>query len=207
MKSKFERKFRSYLGTILLLIFMTALTGCKATTDTSEKDTDSSQENVMDEVIDDKDLDTTTNPDNTDSESIDNDATTENTEKKEEYYGTWVIQNVLAYGSAGTYSKEDAESLIGKELILSSTEATYFGDDPSYLEKASTSPTYLESDLTAEDLATNYRITFETLGIDSKSVPQVSVMDKEELVCTFLIKDKNTLIIVGGGTFFQLGKK
>ena len=48
----------------------------------------------------------------------------------ETYYGLWTITNVV-FGTTGTYSKEDAHKLIGKNLRFSADEATVFTDQPS----------------------------------------------------------------------------
>src|SRR4051812_40718813 len=62
----------------------------------------------------------------------------------ESYFGEWIINQVQAYG-VGTYSREDAESLLGKTLIFTADKASYFGDHPSTIEKVATNPIYTES--------------------------------------------------------------
>lgn len=122
------------------------------------------------------------------------------------YYGDWVINKVLAYG-IGTYSKEDAESLVGKELSFTADQATSFGDDPSLIEKSVSEPVYSETVLTSSDFVTNYRMSFDNLGIKADSIPVISVTNGDGAVCSFLVKDENTLILIGGGTYFELTKK
>ncbi len=128
-------------------------------------------------------------------------------QSKETFFGDWVIDRVAAYGSAGTYSKETAEELIGKSLSFSADSATCFGDQPSYLEETAKNPAYVTTDISGSDFITNYRMTLNKLGITADSVTQVSASDSEGNGCTFLVKDDNTLIVIGGGTYFELVRK
>ncbi|MDF2941287.1 MAG: peptidase BlaR1 [Herbinix sp.] len=125
-------------------------------------------------------------------------------QRDEVFYGDWVINSVLAYGSAGTYSKEDAESLVGKSLSFSADKATCFGDEPSYLRKVATNPEYLATEITSSDFVTNYRMTFDKLGLEGDTVTEITAVDSERNGCTFFVKDKDTLIVYGGGTYFEL---
>jgi hypothetical protein len=50
-------------------------------------------------------------------------------------------------------------------------------------------------------------MTFEKLGIKADSIPQVTVSDSNGNSFTFLMKDNNTLIVIGGGTYFELQRK
>jgi hypothetical protein len=128
-------------------------------------------------------------------------------ETKEVFYGQWVIKQVLAYGSVGTYSKKDAESLLGKSLSFSTVNANYFGDQPSEIDKVAANPVYKKTVISKGDFVTNYRMTLEKLGIKADSISEVTVSDTKGTVSIFLIKDDNTLIITGGGTYFELVKK
>jgi bla regulator protein BlaR1 len=131
--------------------------------------------------------------------------TADSTIRQEEvFYGDWVINSVLAYGSAGTYSSEVAESLVGKSLSFSADKATCFGDEPSYLEKVAKNPVYMATDISSSDFVSNYRMTFDKLGLKGDSVTEITAVDSERNGCTFFIKDNDTLIIYGGGTYFEL---
>lgn len=123
------------------------------------------------------------------------------------YYGVWNIKKVLAFGSAGTYSREDADALIGKELSFSTDKATNFGDKAALLEQISSRPVYKENELTKDDFVANYRMTFDKLGINTDAVTEVSVSDANGVVCSFLVIDDNKLILSGGGTYFELERK
>jgi hypothetical protein len=50
-------------------------------------------------------------------------------------------------------------------------------------------------------------MSFDLLGLTGDAVTEISVKDSKGNGCTFLIKDENTLIVVGGGTYFELVRK
>jgi bla regulator protein BlaR1 len=120
------------------------------------------------------------------------------------YYGDWTISKVLAYGQSGTYSKEDAEGLIGKTMSFSADSATCFGDQASYIDNTAKSPNYSATEYTSSDFVSYYRMSCDLLGLTGDTVTEISVKDSKGSGCTFLIKDENTLIVVGGGTYFEL---
>lgn len=122
------------------------------------------------------------------------------------YFGEWVINQVQAYG-VGTFSGEDAESLLGKSLSFAVNEASYFGDQPSDIGKMASNPIYTETVISENDFVANYRIPFDNLGIEADTITEVNVSDANGNVSTFFIKDDNTLIIYGGGTYFELVRK
>ncbi|MCG7345536.1 hypothetical protein MHZ92_15485 [Sporosarcina sp. ACRSL] len=124
----------------------------------------------------------------------------------ESYYGEWIINQVQAYG-VGTYSREDAESLLGKTLIFTADKASYFGDRPSAIEKVATNPIYTETIISESDFVENNRIPFDILGIKGPTITEINVSGSNGPVSTFFIKDDNTLIISGGGTYFELIRK
>ena len=124
----------------------------------------------------------------------------------ESYYGEWIIHQVQAYG-VGTYSVEDAESLVGKTLIFTANKASHFGDRPSHIEKVATNPIYTETIISESDFVEKYRIPFDHLGIKGPTITEINVSDSNGHVSTFFIKDDNTLIIYGGGTYFELVRK
>jgi hypothetical protein len=122
------------------------------------------------------------------------------------YYGQWVISKVQASG-IGTYSNDSANSLIGKSLSFTSDKANYFGDEPSVIEKVAANPIYTETIIKESDFAVNYRIPLDNLGIETDTVTEISVSDLNGYVCTFFIKDENTIILSGGGTYFEAVRK
>ncbi len=123
------------------------------------------------------------------------------------YNGKWIISRVLAFGQGGTYSKEDAEGLIGKEMNFSADKVTCFGDKISDLDNIAKAPTYTATDYSDSDFLSYYRMSFDLLGLSGDKVTEVSARDAQGNGCTFLVKDENTLIVVGGGTYFELTRK
>ncbi|MGB8451591.1 MAG: hypothetical protein WCD89_04595 [Anaerocolumna sp.] len=217
MISKFIKiRWTSNLLTVILIMTVAAvdLTGCKKSSDviadnvTDISDTASTTEDGLtpaDTTTPDTDT-TEVNPNGQSNSNSDQDQNNDNTADAEQgqspssdqsavYYGDWVISKVLAYGSVGTYSKEDAEGLVGKELSFTAGKAASFGDDPSYIDMVALEPVYSETVLTSSDFVLNYRMTFEKLGIEADSIPEVSVTDADGSVCGFLVKDENTLIL------------
>lgn len=125
----------------------------------------------------------------------------------EVYYGDWTIKRVLAYGNGGTYSEGSAKELLGRSLSFSVDKANYFGEQASAVNKILTKPVYKKSIISNADFISNYRMSFDRLGIRSNSVSEVQVSDSKGNQVRFFIKDINTLIIYGGNTYFELVRK
>lgn len=123
------------------------------------------------------------------------------------YMGNWVIKREIAYGAAGTYSKDDINNLIGKTLIFSSKEATCFGDSASDLNESVQNPRYEKSSVPKADFESENKITFDKLGISGPTITMVQVKDSSNKGCTFYIKDDNTMILYGGGVYFEIDRK
>jgi hypothetical protein len=227
MISKFKKtKWTSTLLTVILMIMVAAagLTGCNKKAEVVKDNTsditpvitpDNTTPDTTDSTEGANGTDGTPKPETTAPETTTpNNATTNPTEGASEltpseereaiYYGDWKINKVLAFGSVGTFSREDADALIGKVLSFSANKATNFLDSAASLETVSAEPIYSEAVLTKEDFVTNYRMTFDNLGIGTDEVTEISVMDANGVVCTFLVIDENTLILSGGGTYFEL---
>ena len=123
----------------------------------------------------------------------------------ESYYGEWIIKQVQASG-VGTYSSKDVESLLGKSLTFTANKASYFGDKPSDIVKVATNPIYTKTNIPESDFVEKHRIPFDNLGLKAP-ITEINVSDSKVHVSTFFIKDDNTLIISGGGTYFELIRK
>ena len=123
---------------------------------------------------------------------------------QEIFYGQWVIKRVLAYGPVGTYSKEDIKSIEGRKLSFSKEQASCFGDQLTYLNDTAINPIYKKTVVSASDFLTGYRLPLAALGITSDSIVQIHASDANGNGCIFFIKDHDTLILVGGGVFFEL---
>lgn len=69
------------------------------------------------------------------------------------------------------------------------------------------SPIYKKSVITSDEFLSTWLVPLSTLSINSDTVTEIEVNDSKNLpACTFFIKDNDTLILYGGGTFFQLKK-
>ena len=130
-----------------------------------------------------------------------------NNQEGQSFFGNWVISKVIAYGPVGTYSKEEAQLLIGKSMSFSKKSATCFGEDASYINDTVKNPTYEVTTMNKEDYMSYYRMSFELLGIKGDSVKEVTVSGSEGNGCVFLVKNENSLIVIGGGVYFELLRK
>jgi bla regulator protein BlaR1 len=207
MISKFRKS--KWINTLLALVLiisvgLTGLTGCKISENKSAAQSPADQGETKNQ----SNTNTNVKPENnTNTEKPAQSTTTKTNENKETFYGDWVIKKVLAFGSAGTYSKEDAESLIGKSLSFSKDKANFFGDQPSDINKVAANPVYKKAVISNADFVVNYRMTLDKLGVKSDSISEITIKDSKGIVSTFFIKDENTLIIYGGGTYFELVRK
>lgn len=126
----------------------------------------------------------------------------------ETYIGTFKITKLLAQSLGGsTYDSATINKLIGKEIVFTTEKATCFGDDISYISKTVVKPKYERIAISDDELYTDYRVTFKSLGITTKTVIKITVTGQDGNSCTFLIKDRNTLILIGGGAFFEINRK
>ena len=180
-----KNKKSSTLLSIVSIVFvgLISLTGCSFVTNDEANNDTGTKEEVNSNVV-----------------------TEPNQGASEPYYGEWIINQVQAYG-VGTYSGEDAESLLGKTLIFTADKVSYFGDQLLDIGKVATNPIYTESIISESDFVAKYRIPFDLLGIKAPTITEINVSDSNGHVSTFFIKDDNTLIISGGGTYFELIRK
>lgn len=202
MISRFKQS--KWTGTLLavIIIFVVAsvgLTGCNAATKTQQESTSPS--------------DTPAEPSPSDPTPVTDDSGNpasqepSGTSDQKAYYGQWLIKGVLAYDAAGTYSSEDAEKMIGKSLSFSDNEANIINDQPSDSIPSIINPEYEETVIYAEDFLVNFRMTFDKLGITTDSVTEIVVTGSGETAgCTLLLKDDKTIILIAGGTYFELMK-
>ena len=212
------------LSVVVAAVLLTSLTGCVGTTNTTPANTlpdDPAVDNTASSGVPEQPSDSTagtidpsssdgTKQDEADkpSDNTQNDSGSESPSSsagaQEGYYGQWSVARVLAYGDAGTYSKEDAEKLVGKNLSFSADEAGIFNDQPSDEATVIKKPGYQKDVLSGSDFLTNFRMNFDTLGIDADSVTEVTVSGPDVSGCTLLIKDGDTMILSAGRTYFEL---
>lgn len=166
----------------------------KNTTETTSADT--SKDNTTSGV----------NDSNT-SDSNNTEANANTAQREEPFYGEWVIKAAVGYGRAGSYSEDDIKSLIGKTLSFSKEQSSCFGDEVKYLDNTVQNPTYKKSILNDAEFTTDYSVPISTTTINGDSITQIEVVNATGASdCTFFIKDDNTLILSGGGTFFELDR-
>lgn len=196
-----KRLWITNLLSIVLIISIGAvgLTGCSLITNDKkgnniESNNTDTNENVTDPTTDNNTVNTG------------KDETEQGDSNKVDYNGEWIIKQVQAYG-VGTYSTEEIDGLIGQSVLYNPNQASYFTDQISDFGKVSTSPVYTNKDYTAEEFVNNYRIPLDNLGMEGEFITEVTVKDADNFVSTFFIKDENTLILLGGGTYFELIRK
>ncbi|MBY6780422.1 hypothetical protein FDB15_16625 [Clostridium botulinum] len=128
-------------------------------------------------------------------------------QNEESFYRQWVIEKAVGYSKVGTYSDDDIKKIVGKKLSFSKEQSSCFGDDASYLNDTVKNPTYKKSVITSDEFLSTWLVPLSTLSINSDTVTEIEVNDSKNLpACTFFIKDNDTLILYGGGTFFELRK-
>ena len=92
-------------------------------------------------------------------------------------------------------------------MNFSKEKSSSFGDDISYMASTIKNPTYEKSVISKDEFEVNYGIEFDSLGLEGDSVTVIDVIDSTDNIgCVFFIKDKNTLILYGGGAYFELNK-
>lgn len=201
----FRSKCTNILFTIVMSAMIIGLAGCDmAKTDsTADKQNTDSNANttVPTDAITTIPDETTTMPQQANTESEQDPSTSD--ENQPIYYGDWIISKVQAAG-VGTYSEDDVKVLIGKTLSYSADKASYFGDDISYVEKVTTTPVYTETLYTEGEFVEFYRIPTDLLGLDGDEITEISITDADGYVSTLILKDKDTMLVSGGGTYFEL---
>lgn|GEM_PF-2815914 len=131
-----------------------------------------------------------------------------NNDNQEEFYGKWIISKAIASSNVRSFSEEDINKIIGQQLSFSKDQSSSFGDEINNMKNIVTNPTYKKSIVFKNDFVSNYRASFDNLGIKDDSITEITVLNSKDIAeCTFFLKDENTLILYGGGVFFQLNKK
>lgn len=206
-----------FISLILSTVLLLATSACESSSEEAAKQNQSQPEtssktdsgSKSDESSTSKTSKNTINGSDTDhsSGSTNSSKTNSSNEKEEVFYGQWQINKVIAYGPAGTYSSDDVTKLMGKQLTFSNNSATRFGDKMEDMDETVSDPVYKKTEITKNEFATNYRVTFEQLGIDGATVTEVDATSTQGIgTIFFLTTDKNKLILFGGGTFFELAK-
>jgi hypothetical protein len=125
---------------------------------------------------------------------------------EETILGQWIIKKSLASSKVGTYSNDDIKKMLGRNLNFSKEKSSCFGDTLSYLDKVIDKPIYKKTVISKTDFEKDTNIMFKTLGLEGDSVTQFSVYDNENIICSFFVKDVDTLILYGGGEYLELAR-
>lgn len=125
---------------------------------------------------------------------------------KEIFYGKWVITKHVARNKISTYGKQDIKRIIGKKLVYSVHLVSF--DDATFKK-----PYYYKSVVRRNEFesSTNNFITFKDLGIKSESVTSVEVFKNNKIAwenpgSSFFVKNKDSLIMIDNGDFFELNR-
>lgn len=125
----------------------------------------------------------------------------------EKFYGTWTIKKVAATGKTTTFNATQQKQLIGKKFTFSATSAQSFGDTMNSVGKAIDKPNYKKTDLTLDKLKQSQPTAYPKLGLQGKTIMEVKVLDSNGAYQgSFYIKDDKTLLLYGGGVFFEMSK-
>lgn len=127
---------------------------------------------------------------------------------QKDLYGDWVVSSHVASNPQGsTYSQEDIDAMIGKELTYAEDRASYDGEEL-------TQPYYQMTKVAKAQFEADNSLTFEDLGIGGDSVVDITVYTDPEgqdvwviPACFVFIVDKDHLIIRGDGEYFGLTRK
>ena len=213
MISKFKKKH--WLGTLLAvgIITVSALVGLTSCADKAGAEP---SVDISTPPSSSASTDTSSTPDNqtaqpspdvSDDASSPTESPSDTDSSANGYFGQWTVEKILAYGQAGTYSSEDAEKLVGQALSFSDTEAVIINDQPAASPVTLNAPEYEEGTLSASDFTANFNMTFAQLDISADTVTEVVVSGADAIGgCSLLLKDSDTMILIAGGTYFELSR-
>ncbi|NEW04696.1 hypothetical protein GK047_01510 [Paenibacillus sp. SYP-B3998] len=125
------------------------------------------------------------------------------------FYGDWIVTGVLKSAPVSTHDDDDIKFLKGKKITYSEGNAIFDGN-------VLTRPFYSESSISKKDFFPLYYVDLEELGMQTDSVISIDVCSDQKCIDdwpgigrnniggSFIIKDKDTLIVSKGGDFFEL---
>lgn len=120
----------------------------------------------------------------------------------ESFYGNWEVKKVLLCRIT-TVSGAEISKLVGKRI-------TYSDQLAQFDKEVCKHPDYCKRVVTEDDYVFDYRITLQSLGIRGGSATEVVVCEGSNSWKTpgrcFLVKDANTLILVGNGFWLELSR-
>ncbi|MFA9376007.1 MAG: hypothetical protein ACERKZ_04550 [Lachnotalea sp.] len=125
------------------------------------------------------------------------------------YYGTWVVKNVIgrlpaANSNAGIEDSDKGQNLIGTSLNFSADQAVVIDDETAVSTLTINSPEFKEFSISSSEFQSSYSISFDTLGIETDSVTKVMIYGQSDDGAEFIMKDSNTIIMIVGNVLFEL---
>lgn len=125
----------------------------------------------------------------------------------EKFYGTWTIKKVAATGKVTTFNSTQQKQLIGKKFTFSATSAQSFGDTMNSVGKNIAKPNYKKTDIALDKFKQSQPTAYPKLGLQGKTITEVKVLDSNGAYQgSFYIKDDKTILLYGGGVFFEMSK-
>ena len=119
-------------------------------------------------------------------------------------YGSWRLAKVLAYGSVGTYSREEAEALVGTILTFSEDKAEVLTDTPSDPVGTIDNPTYAETEFDRETFYAEFRKDFPSVVMAYDTLHAIKIAGEGRATGVVLFNAQDEIILIAGGTFFAL---
>lgn len=123
-----------------------------------------------------------------------------------DYFGEWCISGVLGYSKVSAMSKEDADALVGKKVVIEAEKVSDISDTQIVEGVYITNPDYTYTVLTESAFASDYQITLEKLGVQGDTIKRIQATKEQTPLLTAFVKDSHTLILYCGGVFFELEK-
>ncbi|NQX67317.1 hypothetical protein HQN90_14440 [Paenibacillus alba] len=187
---------------ISLITLFFALTGTACTYQNSEKKVLNTTSQIQETSLNIK----------TDEKKTNSQIPDESTSKTDEiFFGSWIVKGVLASASISTHDNADIQYLEGKKI-------NYSAETASFDENILKNPYYKMTVVAKERFSSINGVDFEELGINAKSVTWIDVyrdpnysdywpgVGKNNIGGSFMIKDKDTLIVSKGGDFFEISR-
>ena len=113
------------------------------------------------------------------------------------FFGEWEVKRPIAYCPIFGMDEETIKNFMGKKAIYKFDMAQFDGE-------ICNNPQYKEEVISDKDLFEGFHIDIKNLGIPSDSIKVIEVEDWTNPGSYLIIKDKNNLITVWDGVFFEL---
>jgi len=117
--------------------------------------------------------------------------------KSNSFYGEWKVQRPIAYCPIFGMDEETIKNFIGKKAI-------YKFDMAQFDDEICNNPQYKEEVILDKDFFNGFHVYIKKLGITTDSIKVIEVKDWTNPGSYLIIKDKNSLITVWDGVFFEL---